>query len=356
MKNIAVVFGGASVEHDVSIITGVKICKLFRRNFNIFPIYWGLDNKFYYLKNINFSYYNDKEKLMHLGKITEFVRGGIYSRNKTKLKFCANIDKVINCCHGGAGENGELSAFLKLNEITCNSGIKSSAVCNNKFIIKQIAKSLNVKTVNSVIINSNNIEEKLKHVKEFFSNDVIVKPNSLGSSIGILKTNLDNLKEIVELILHLDSQVIVEQYMENIEELRCAVIVHNNTLCYSQIEKIKTKNDIYSFEDKYFNINWEKELPAKISEETKLLIYQTIKKMHEVLNFCGVVEFQFFYNAKDNDLYFNEINTVPKNLCVELFEGLGINSKMIGEYLTEFDKGIKKQTYFYTDILHKIDL
>ena len=158
------------------------------------------------------------------------------------------------------------------------------------------------------------------------------------------------------MILHLDNQVIVEEFVEDIEELRCAIIVHKNTICYSQIEKIKLKNDIFSFEDKYINKVSLRELPAKISDEIKTSVYEICKKLHESLSFFGVVEFQFFYNKNTNQIWLNEVNTVPKNLCVELFEGLGINAKMIAEYLTEDKCKIKKQTYFNSEILYKIGL
>jgi len=356
MKNLAVVFGGASAEHDVSILTGLKICKLLRRTYNLLPIYFSLDNKFYYLKNINFSDYNDKEKLTTLGKRIEFVRGSIYIHNKKKLKHYLDVDNVINCCHGGAGENGELYSYLKLNEINCSSGFYSNAICTNKYILKQVAKSLNINVKNSVLINSSNVDEKIKYIKENFKQEVIVKPNNLGSSIGIIKSNHTNIKEITELILHLDSQVIVEEYIPKIEELRCAIIVHKNTICFSQIEKIKLKNDIFSFEDKYVNKVSTRELPAKVSDDIKTNIYEICKRLHENLNFSGVVEFQFFYDKSEKGLYLNEVNTVPKNLCVELFEGLGISGKMMAEYFIEDKSKIKKQTYFNSDILYKIDL
>lgn len=355
MKNIAVIFGGASVEHDVSILTGLKICKLLRRTYNVLPVYFSLDNKFYYLKNVNFNDYSDKTKLLEQGVQVEFVRKSIYKYNKKKLKEYLKIENVINCCHGGMGENGELSAYFKLNEINCTNDT-GSAICSNKFVLKMLAKSFGINVNKCELINSSNLDEKIKFVKENFNKDVIVKPNNLGSSIGIVKTTHDNLKEIVELILHLDSQVIVEEYVDNIEELRCAILIHKNTICFSQIEKIKIKNDIFSFEDKYVNKVASRELPAKISDEIKTSIYETCKILHENLNLSGVVEFQFFYQKHTKELFFNEINTVPKNLCVELFEGLGISAKMMAEYLTEDKHKIKKQTYFNSEILYKIDL
>ena len=74
------------------------------------------------------------------------------------------------------------------------------------------------------------------------------------------------------------------------------------------------------------------------------------------MNFVGVVEMQFFYVKNTDELYLNEVNVVPKNLCFKLFEGLGINAKMMGEYLTSSKEHIKKQTYFDSDVLYKIDL
>lgn len=356
MKNVAVIFGGASVEHDVSIVTGLKICKSLRRTFNLLPIYFSLDNKFYYLKGVNFNDYQDKEKLVNLGKHIQFINGSIYVWAGKKLKEYIKLDQVINCCHGGVGENGELSAYLKLNKIPCSSSLPSSAICVNKYALKQFAKGLGINVNECVLITNTNLEEKLEYIKMKFKNDLVVKPNTSGSSIGIIKTNYSNLKENSELLLHLDNQLLVEEYLEDIEELHCAIVVHKNTICLSQIEKIKLNNNIFSFEDKYINKVTKREVPAKIPDKIKVQIYDACKKLHDSLNFVGVVEMQFFYAKNGEELFLNEVNAVPKNLCFNLFEELGISSKMMAEYLTSSKDYIKKQTYFDSDILYKIDL
>ena len=350
MKNIVVIFGGVSVEHDVSIITALKVCKLLRRTYNIIPVYLSLENKFYYLKDINFSDYNDKNKLVNFGKRIEFLQGSIYYCAGKKLKELFKVDGAINCCHGGVGESGELAGFLKLNRInlSCSS---SNAICLNKYITKQFAKSLGINVIDCELVTNNNLEEKLKIIKQVDNKQFLLKPNTLGSSIGIIKSEKKDLGDNVELLLHLDGQILVEEYIKNIEELRVAIVNYKNTICLSEVEKVKLKNDIYSFEDKYINKLSVSEIPANISGKIKNQIFDWAKKLYEGLNLAGVVEFQFFYVKSKDLLYFNEINAVPKNLSLNLFEPIGITAKMMAEYLIEGKESIKKQTYFESDIL-----
>ena len=354
MNNIAVVFGGPSVEHDVSVITGLKILKSLRRTHKLIPIYFSLEGEFFYLKDVNFSDYTNKNFLKKNGKRIEFCKGGIFLRKKNKLKRLFNIDFAINCCHGGKGESGELSAYLKMNDIRCSGG--NNPICSNKFATKQFVKGLGVNCANSVLITNSNLEQKLIEIKQNFSDNLIAKPNNLGSSIGVIKTNFKNLKDNLELLLHLDSQILVEEYIKDVEELHCAVVNNKRLLCVSEIEKILLNNDIYSFEDKYINNLSKKEIPANIDEKIKTTIYNWSKTIYEGLNLSGVIEFQFFYDKQKEVLFFNEVNNVPKNLAYKMFEGLKINLKMLIDYMLNGDKGLKKQTYFESDVLSKIDL
>lgn len=353
MNNLVVVFGGESVEHDISIITGLKFVRSLNRSYNIFPIYYSLEGEFFYLKNLNWSDFTNINKLKS-GIPVCFVDGAIYAKKHKKLKFLFSVDYLFNCCHGGVGENGELLGYFKTNNIKTSCNLKN--ISSNKYATKQFAKGIGVEVLNSVLITSSNVEEMLNYIKENMSQKLIVKPNNLGSSVGVIVTDFKHLKEHIELLLHLDNQLIVEEYLKDVEELHCAVLNNKNCLCVSAIEKVVLNNEIWTFEDKYMNKNSNIELPAKIDDEIKNCVYDYSKKLFDCLNLSGVVEIQFFYDKLNNKLYFNEVNTVCKKSSYNLFEPVGMSFKMIVSHLIEEQKHFKKQTYFNSDLLSKIDL
>lgn len=357
MEKIVVIFGGASVEHDVSIITGLQAINILRESYEVFAVYMSLENEFYLTKNLNPKDYYDKEVITSKAKRVTFFDGKMFYVKKNKCVFLTDFYAVLNCCHGGVGENGVLASYFEM----CNVKISSaeglgSAICMDKFLTKEIAKSLNIPTVEGVRVTKDNFDESLLTIKKSLNSDLIIKPNSLGSSIGVVRTTQEGLKEQVLKCLHLDSNVLVENCVTNMQELNCAVFKRKGDLCLSQIEKVGGKTNFLTFDDKYISKESKREIPAKISEKLKNQIYDYTKKVYTALNLRGVVRLDFIYDLDSKKLYLNEVNTVPGSLAFYLYEGMGINYTMLCEAMLEEARIAKKQTYFESDILSKTGL
>lgn len=357
MKKIAIIFGGASVEHDVSVLTGLQAIENLKEKYIIVPIYLSLNNKFYVTKFLKPKDYEDKNNVLKKSQQICFFDGKIYKACKNKLKKYEEVDAVLNCCHGGIGENGMLKAFMDINNIKLSSaGTFASGVCMNKYITKLLVESLQIPVVKSVLINSNNIQQKINKICEEFSDNLIIKPNCLGSSIGVFKTNKSNLKSDIEKVLHIDKTALVEECVENLEEINCAVLKNNDELCVSLIEKVSASKDFLSFEDKYCKKESIREIPAKIDEDLKELIYSYSKTIYRELDLDGVIRIDYLYDSVNKKLYMNEVNTVPGSLAFYLYQGLGIDYTMMAEILLKNASFIEKQTYFDSDILSKTGL
>ena len=352
MKKLCVIFGGESSEHDISIITGMQLSKNFYTD-EIEKIYFGLDNKFYLATKVNdMKFFEDKEKI----KLKEIIfhDGAVFQKGLT-LKKLFDVECVINCCHGGIGENGDLAGFFEVNKIKCTSSSSlSSHIAMDKNLTKELLKDI-VPTVKGVRVTKSNFDEVTKLIAENFSFDLIVKPNSLGSSIGVKACNIETYVDQIEAIFTLGDDALVEERVVEIAEYNQACFKSKDGLVLSAIEHPISKHEFLTFEDKYKTKSKTKgsdrEIPAKISPELEEQIINYTSKIYEKLGVNGVVRIDYIFDKATSTLYFNEINTIPGSMAFYLYEPLGIDYITLVENLIKNAEDIKKFAYFNTQIL-----
>lgn len=353
MKKICVIFGGTSCEHDISIITGMQLAKSVKPKFELEKIYLGLDNKFYLATNIeDLTYFKDKSKI----KLKEiYILSGSAFQKGILSKKLFDIECVINCCHGGVGENGDLAGYF-----ACQKVKFTSADCLNAHIAMD--KSLTKKLLDGVVptikgekITKTNFEEKIKLINETFPNDLIVKPNSLGSSIGVKTCNKTDFVSQVNAIFELKDDALVEERVTDLVEYNQACVRDGEKLVLSAIEMPKTDSQFLTFDDKYKsgkkNKRGGREIPAKISKSLESEICGFTKQVYEILNMNGVARIDYIYDKTNKKLYFNEINTNPGSMSFYLFEPVGIDYIDLVEILLRNAKEIKDYAYFDTLVL-----
>ena len=352
MKKLCVIFGGESPEHDISIITGMQLSKNFYTE-ELEKIYMGLDNKFYLATKVNhLKFFKDKDKV----KLQEiiFYDGAVYKIGFT-LKKLFDVECVINCCHGGVGENGDLVGFFEVNKIKYTSSSSlASHIAMDKNLTKELVKDI-VQTVKGVKVAKSNFNEATKQIDETFTFDLIVKPNSLGSSIGVKSCNKQNYKDQIEAIFEMGDDALVEERVVEIAEYNQACFRSKEGLVLSAIEQPISKHEFLTFEDKYKTKSKTKgsdrEIPANVSPELEERIINYTSKIYEKLNMNGVVRIDYIFDKTANILYFNEINTNPGSMAYYLYEPLGIDYITLVENLIENAEDIKKFAYFNTQIL-----
>lgn len=343
MKNIAIFYGGRSYEHDISIITAIQVMTYIdSKKYRIIPVYMK-DGMLFSLKNPQkFGSYIDFSK----AKRFEFADNGL----KFGLKKI-HIDCALLCTHGGEGENGILQAILEYYRIPHTTSDSSmSAVGMNKLISKAVFNAMNVDTVPGASGDDSEAITKLGY-------PLIVKPVSLGSSIGIEIAH--NKKELTDAILvskHFDENLLIEKALEKRIELNCAAVKCKDCIIISAIEKPVTWREYLSFTDKYNTSGKEraeKELPAKITAELKEKIENTTRKIYKAMNLFGVVRMDYLYSIDEKKLYINEINTIPGSLSYYLFSEIGLTfTKLIDLLIDEgIGRGIQKNISYTTDIL-----
>lgn len=317
---VAVVFGGSSVEHEISILTGMQIiASLNKAKYQYIPIYLTKNNVFTIGKDFD-KVETFKNNHLKTKEVT-FNRQGI----KVGLKKIS-IDAVISAVHGRGLEGGELAGFFEILGIPYTScEVLGASIAQDKITMKKILAYDMIPTVNFVGFTS----EEWKVDRELILNScnslnypLIIKPATLGSSIGIERVN--NHEDLDKKILNAfryDNRVIVEEVITKMREFNCSIINDDIT---SAIEEVITSNDILTFTDKYEESNSKRIIPADIPEELANEIIILTKKIARIISNKGVIRIDYLYDLNQEKLYVNEINTIPGSLAYYLYEDKGL--------------------------------
>jgi D-alanine-D-alanine ligase len=377
-KNVAVIFGGRSAEHDVSIITAhIPIIQslLASGQFNVRPIYIAKDGSWYsdqamndlnYFKMNNLDEVLAKQKKIQLlfDQGLELIWPGFRTK---KLK----IDVVFPAMHGTFGEDGSLMGLLRMADVPfVGCDLFASAVAMDKVLTKQIISTENIPVVPYVWFTKEdwlqNKEFNIKRISQL-TWPLFVKPVHLGSSIGITKVkNISNLEQAIEVAFHYDDKVLVEECIENLIEVTLPII-GNNELRLAGIERPLNQTEFFDFSDKYLSgkggkvsgvNNQYSEIPAQIDEDFSKRVRELGQKTYKVLGCTGIARVDFLIDALVKHVYVNEVNTLPGSLYFHNWKKMGLSgvdlvTKLIN-LAEERYSAHKKTTYtFNSDILKK---
>jgi len=358
MINSVVIFGGESCEHDISIVTGGQVInKLDAYLYNIIPIYidkkgiwWTGDS----LKDID-NFPGRLEKL----KRVSFIPGSnaLYQEKNKRFVKLIDVDFAYLCLHGLNGEDGSVASICELSHIAYSSaGIMASSLCLDKCVFKLICKSLDIKVVDGVSIDSHEFEINTKNVINKISKlsfPVIFKPARQGSSVGIVVCDdVESIEKCLKEAFKFDDRILVEKYVDIQKEINIAVFDNKGTLVFSETEEPVYNDKILSFDDKYLkNPNGfegiSRIMPASISEDMQNEIKDIVEKLYRTLNLFGVVRFDFILSKK-GELYINEINTIPGSMANYLFDKINFQElldllRSAGVYRFEKSKNIARE-------------
>ena len=330
MRKVALFFGGKSCEREISILTGLFVLKLLdREKFSPIPVYLDSDGGMYTspkMLDLNFFKNGDRKDFQRIF----FDGGSIYAllEKKKRVKHLAKIDIAINCCHGGLGEGGGVSALAAWNQIPLASpDLTSSGVFLDKSTTKLVARALNIPVVDYIRVNEKDYEKRgaflLRTVENRLKYPVVIKPAHLGSSIGItLAKNEQETKDALREAFALDDRVVIERYLEEKRDINCAAYSLNGEIILSEPEEAFGEG-IYSFEDKYLcqtaaaPMAGKKGGRAVLSGDLREKIRAYTRTLYKRMNLQGAVRMDFLVSK--GKAYLCEVNTVPGSLAYYLF-------------------------------------
>ncbi len=351
MKTVAVIFGGKSTEHDVSIMTAISsvIRPLeLTGEYHVEPIYISKDGKWFWdlkLKNI---------RMFQSGEIDEFIQkapnvhlsfeGGLVLVKSSQFagrKKYKKIDIVFPAMHGTHGEDGELMGLLEMANVPyvgCDPA--SSAVSMDKVLAKQVTQYEGIESTPWVWFYSKDLARKHSEIIkmiETLTYPLFVKPAHLGSSIGISRVESnDHLMNALEVAAHYDDKVIVEQAVNNLIEVTLPII-GNDELTPALVEQpLVSAEDFFDFDTKYMKggkgkksgakkgVHGYSNLPAKISDELYIKSEEMALKVYRVVGCSGIARIDMLIDSKTNKVYFNEINPLPGDLYAHNWRASGM--------------------------------
>lgn len=294
---VGVIYGGMSTEHDVSMMSGKNVLEnLDKKKYDIIPIYIDKNGKWYI---------NNKEIKNIVDKLKE-------------------MDVIFPVLHGLYGEDGTIQGMLELLKIPyVGCDIISSSMCMDKVYTKCVLQKANIKQAKYIYIKNENTyvneefeemklenDEIVKLVEEKLQFPVFVKPSNSGSSVGVTKaSNGPELIKAIEEACVYDKKVLVEEAIVG-KEVECAVLGNDNPKA-STVGEILSAEEFYSYDAKYNNAESKTRIPAQISEEKIEEIRRTAVKAFKAMDCKGLARVDFFVKNDTNEVYINEINTMP---------------------------------------------
>ncbi len=324
---LAILFGGTSYEHEISIVSAITLKKVLEGETPLF-IFLDFKHEFYLIPSNGMiaSHFSSgeykKEKKLNL------IHGGFEYKGLFLKKLFADL-RIVNLIHGATGEDGTIFSMLEFNNIkTISPRREASILSYNKGLTKMYANSIGVKVLDYEIISR--ADRKIKKI----AYPLIVKPLNLGSSIGVsvVKEHKD-LEYALDVAFGYDNEAIIEPFIEGVRELNLAG-TFTNRLQISTIEEPK-KGAILDFDAKYLDFG--REGSAKSADISKDLRKQMIEAFEKIYipHFKGsLIRCDFF--IINDEVYLNEINSIPGSLANYLFDNFVEILKNI--YLPEMKK------------------
>lgn len=322
MKEIAVIFGGKSVEHDISVITALQTMKSIC-GYKVLPIYIKPDGQFVTAQNLT-----KPQTYLNYAKNVKKEREVIFDKSyanivkNKKIVQKIKIDCALLCTHGHGGEDGALQGMLEMCDIPYSScKVASSAMCMDKTLTKALLQANHIKSPAYVHFDICQYKAKkidiLKEIKDKIKLPCIIKPANGGSSVGIsICEDITKIESCIDEAFLYDDKIIVEKYIEKAHEFCCGVVKIASNIITSNVNEVK-KGKIYTFTEKYLSAKEQEK--KKIDTPTINKVKRLAEKTYKALDCDGVVRVDFLYDQKDNILYVNELNTIPGSLAFNLF-------------------------------------
>ncbi len=323
-KTVAVLFGGPSFEHEISVLTGVFVLNVLKRQkYDLLPVYIDAAGDFYTSPDMfDVKSFTPEGK----GSFTKilFVRNTVCRFGK-RLKPVARVDCAFNCCHGGWGEGGGVSALMRIYDIPLASPDAAlSGVFMDKLLSKPLIAGMGIPFVRYTALEEGAFLRdeagEMARVEGALGFPVIVKPARLGSSIGVsVARDKGELAAAARLGFAFDERLLVEEYLPDKRDINCAAYAAGGEIHVSECEEPLSKEEIFSFREKYLAGGKTRKnvFPADLPEEVSAQIKRYTERLYKELHFSGMVRAD--YLVCGNKIYFSEMNTVPGSLSYYLF-------------------------------------
>lgn len=381
MKTVAVIFGGRSAEHDVSIITAhipIIDTLLASDQYDVWPVYITKEGAWYCDKQMNdLAFFQEagwETKLARMQKVRLSFDKGLTIEWPGFFDKHVKIDVAFPAMHGTYGEDGSLMGVLRMAGVPfVGCDLAGSAVAMDKVLTKQVLEEENVPVVPYIWFTKSQWEKDVAtfraEIAEKLTYPLFVKPVHLGSSIGISKVkDVKELENAIEVALHYDDKILVENGVTDLIELTLPIMGNDELKC-AHVERPLNKTEFFDFKDKYLSGGGKKdgggannaysEIPAEIGSDMTNDVKELGMKAFRIIGLSGIARIDFLVDKSSGKIYVNEINTLPGSLYHHNWKKAGVSNMdlVLGlvKLAEERFSSMKDTTFaFKSDILTKV--
>ncbi|MCX8037480.1 MAG: D-alanine--D-alanine ligase [Candidatus Sumerlaeia bacterium] len=335
-RRIAVLCGGQSGEHEISLLSARSIIQALDRNrYEIFLVGIHKNGQWCLQADLDYLLHQSDPKTIHLGQSCSTAIlspdpgvGGLLVLHPDGLGHSIlKLDVVFPVLHGPRGEDGTVQGLLELSGIPyVGAGVVGSAVGMDKDVMKRLLRDAGIPTPRFLVLHHRlwvRDSDKCKHaVWENFHPPVFVKPANLGSSIGITKVKMrGDLAKAVETAFEYDTKIIVEENIPHCRELECSVMGNDDPIASAPGEVIPS-HEFYSYEAKYLDDEGARlEIPANLPEGVAEQVQNLAIAAYRALCCEGMGRVDFFL-TRGKELFVSEINTIPGFTAISMYPKL----------------------------------
>lgn len=331
MKNILVLFGGVSSEHDVSCVSAASvIANIPRDSYNVYML--GITKNGEWLlyegdpAHLDGDAWTAQSEALVKAVISADRRDrGLLVFRETGTELIP-IDAAFPVLHGKNGEDGTVQGLLEIAGIPyvgCDT--RSSAMCMDKAVTNLVADSVGVAQAKWCAVTDYEYQKDSAEFEAYaiekLGLPLFVKPANAGSSVGISKVKTaEDLSRAMEIAFREDSKVVLEEAIDALE-IECAVLGNENPMA-SVVGGIVPSEEFYTYEAKYIDGDSELQIPAKISDEAQEAVRSAALKIFTAMGCRGLSRVDFFIEKNTGRVLFNEINTLPGFTSISMYPKL----------------------------------
>lgn len=344
-KSVAVIFGGVSSEHDVSLASAENVINSIPKDeYNVYKIGITKDGRWFKYDGpieLKDSKWESHESCVSACILPDRGRRGITVFEMDGIKTI-NIDCVFPVLHGKNGEDGTMQGLMELAGIPCvGCDMISSAMSMDKAVTNTVMDYAGIPQAKWLAITKyeygKSAQEFLNKAVDYLSLPIFVKPACAGSSVGVSKaSDIDSLKKAMDIAFEHGNKVVLEQTIVG-REIECAVL-GNDELEVATPCEITPGSEFYDYESKYIDDTTKIELVAKLTQEQIAKLKELAKKTYKALGCSGLTRVDFFVSADGEKMYLNEVNTIPGftpiSMYPKMFENVGKpQSQLVSELI-----------------------
>ena len=357
---VAVFFGGKSVEHEVSVISAMQaIAALDRSKYDTIPVYLPKEGGMYTGPG-----FDRVESYKNIPALLEGGRQVSLARQDSKVVLLSSVKKLFGTeqqatcvdvalpvLHGTFGEDGSLQGMLEIMGLPyAGCDVLSSAMCMDKASAKMALRAADLPVLDDLVLDAYHYEQSpetvLSALETHYPYPVIVKPANLGSSIGISKADSrEKLSAALDLAFRFSQRVIIEPALIHLREINCSVLGDSRKARASVCEEPVAQDEILSYKDKYQSggksgksegmSSLSRVIPADLPTEKSISVRKLAVKAFQALDCSGVVRIDFLWDTLHDVFYINELNTIPGSLAFYLWEATDLTFPALLDELIE---------------------